>query len=209
MKVKHCGKFFFVAILAATLFSPYVALANVEKLATQTGEHTGEARNFEYWIEYLDFKGITTADATGIYFKPFNWFWSYLPTILPEQYFNDYPLYFAGNTLKFRVHITNTSKRIYRNLQVLTAQELLNTAGEAGTPFPSPYIQEWFVEKIGAGEEIVLEGSMLIPNLQTSGIDQTHLQIIHLNSEGGTPNTENGGRIILDDPQAGLWCPVI
>ena len=39
MKVKHCGKFFFVALLTATLFAPYVALANVEKLATQTGEH--------------------------------------------------------------------------------------------------------------------------------------------------------------------------
>lgn len=207
MKIKNFGKTFVVVVLATTLFLPYAALANVEKLATQTGNHTGEMRNFEYWIEYLDSQGITTANATGIYFKPFNWFWSYMPTLLPVEYYGDYPLYFVGNTLRFKVHIKNVSKRTFKNLKVITAQELLNVEGGWGIPFPSPYTQNWLLSEFGPGEEVILEGSMLIPNLQTSGIDQTHLQILHWDNDDDTSG--NSGRIIVDDPQAGLWCPLV
>ena len=172
-------------------------------LTPKTGNHFGEIPPLDYRIEYLDAKGITTVNETGIDYGGFG----HENTILPEEYFHEYPLYFTGDTLRFAVHIKNVSKRTYKNLRVVTAQEFLNDEGGAGEPFPDSYLHDWFVRSLRPGEEDVLEGSMLIPNILSSGIDQTHLQILHWDSGGEDKKNVGSGRVIVDDPQAGIWCP--
>src|SRR3989338_961699 len=154
---------------------------------SQTGEHFGEARALEYSIEYLDPRGVTTADENGITFAPFSCCASYSNEVLPESYFGDYPLYFSNSAMHFRVVLRNTSRRTFRNLQVEAMQEFLNTGG-------------------GAGEEMILIGAFNIPNVEGSGIDQTHLRISHA-SENNFGDQFDKGQVIIDDPQAGLWCP--
>ena len=192
-----------VTILVVFLALPALAFAG--GLTPKTGNHFGEIPTFDYLIEYLDTKGITTVDETGIDYGGFG----HENTILPEEYFHEYPLYFTGDTLRFAVHIKNVSKRTYKNLRVVTAQEFLNIEGGAGVPFTACYLHDWFVRGLMPGEEVVLEGSMLIPNISNSGIDQTHLQILHWDSGGEDKKNVGGGRVIVDDPQAGIWCPKV
>lgn len=61
----------------------------------------------------------------------------------------------------------------------------------------------WFIDKLSPGEEIVFQGEFFIPRIGESGIDQTHLRISHQDFKG-----IEKGQIIIEDYQAGLWCPV-
>ena len=173
---------------------------------SQTGQHFGEARALEYSIEYLDPKGVTTADENGITFAPFSCCVSHSNEVLPESYFGDYPLYFSNSAMHFRVVLRNTSRRTFRNLQVEAMQEFLNTGGGAGEEMGGEARSMWFVEELGPGEEMILIGAFNIPNVEGSGIDQTHLRISHA-SENNFGDQFDKGQVIIDDPQAGLWCP--
>ena len=173
--------------------------------SAQTGNHTGEQSPLQYRIEYLSPSGVTTADAGGITFTPFGCCVMHTDEILPARYFGDYPLYFTESVLHFRVVIKNNSHRTYRNLRVEATQEFLNTDGGVGVPIGSDPTSSWTVDKLGAFEELVLSGSFAIPSSGESGIDQTHLRILRGNERA--TDTENG-EVILDDTQAGLWCPL-
>lgn len=173
----------------------------------KTGNHYGEAGNLEYSIEYLEPKGVTTANNYGLTFKPFGFDLSFLPQILPAKYFGDYPLYFTGDTLNFKVHLKNTGKRTFRNLKVFAFQEFFNASGGKGNPIGGENQSDWFLAKLGSGEEVVLDGVFEIPLVGESGLDQTHLQILHW--PGDDSDSDSNGRVIVDDRQAGIWCPTI
>ncbi|MDP3962896.1 MAG: hypothetical protein Q8Q39_00140 [bacterium] len=175
------------------------------RLDSKTGNHAGEEINLRYAVEYLDPLGVTIADADGITYAPFSYAPSYESKVYPTQYFGSYPLYFSGMTLHFRVHITNTDRRMFRNLQLLAWQEWLHESGGSGEAFAEPNLNEWFVDALQPGQTIVLEGTSAIP-FGPSGLDQTHLQIIHRNGDDSL-QINGGGEIIVDDPQAGIWCP--
>ena len=195
----------FIGALAVLLAAGSSFAADPATLDSQTGNHTGEAALLDYSIEYLDQLGITIAGADGITYAPFGFAPFFEPTIYPERYFGSYPLYFSGLTLHFRVHFKNPGQRMYKTLQVLAWQEWLNESGGAGEAFVEPNLNEWFVEALEPGQEVILEGASVIP-AGPSGLDQTRLQIIHAN--GDDPRqTNGGGEIIVDDPQAGIWCP--
>lgn len=173
-----------------------------------TGQHLGDKQWLEYEVSYLDPKGVTTAHDFGIDFIPNIGSPTYSNEILPEVYWREYPLYFTGDEVHFRVSIYNTGKRTYRNLHVIATQELLNTEGGAGQTFPGDSTSDWFVEKIGPGQDISLEGSFVIPTEGVGvGIDQTHLSILHGKGSQDLGDEPHKGRVMLDDPQAGLWCP--
>ena len=142
------------------------------------GNHYGEVGDLQYSIEQLEPKGITTADSLGITFDPFDFGWSFLPTVLPSKYFGDYPLYFTGETMNFKVHIKNTGKRTFRNLKIIAIQEFLNPDGGKGENIGSGNMQDWFLSYLGPGEEVTLDGVFEIPLVGESGLDQTHLQIL-------------------------------
>jgi len=128
------------------------------------------------------------------------------PTILPTRYFGDYALYFSGRAVRFNVIIKNSGARTFKNLRVVASQEYFNVEGLAGEPIGMPG-SEWFIPNLGGGEEISLAGMFAIPRGAASGLDQTHLQIFHWAGDGGEILHTGGGRLIVDDPQAGIWCP--
>lgn len=197
--VNKMKKFTQISIIISLIFYSFSAFAGEN--------HGGEIKNLVYFIEYLSPKGVTTADSSGITFKPYEFDWSFMPKVLPEKYFGDYDLYFAGETMNFRVHLKNTGKRTFRNLKVFAYQELLNSEDGAGDPIGSENSQNWFIPVLRGGEEVVLDGSFDIPVLGEGGLDQTHLKIVHW--LGGDPSTASvEGNVIIDDPQAGIWCPI-
>lgn len=193
--------------LALSFFFPAIAGAGGIVFEQKIGRHAGEERFLEYSIEYLNPLGVTLVKASGITYKPFGHLSTHEDTVLPSAYFGSYPLYFSASTLYFRVHIKNIGKRTYKNLQVLARQEFLNTEGGWGEPFPEPNANSWLVDTLGPGQELVLDGSSYTPADAPSGIDQTHLQIIHLNRDKDADAPNGRGEIIIDDAQAGLWCP--
>lgn len=190
------------------LFLPSAVLAETVYPLAPIGKHSGEISPIAYSIEYTGTLGVTTASAAGITYAPYGYYPTFEPTILPERYFGDYPLYFADGPFAFTIHLKNIGKRTYRNLLVITAQEFLNTNGDAGELFPGNAAHNWHVEKLGPGEQVALSGEMILPSFGSSGIDQTHLQILHWGEEGRTSDFLGAGRILLDAPQAGLWCPI-
>ncbi len=197
-------------LVTATILSflvPSLVFAGAA-LINQTGNHFGEIPPLEYSIEYSESAGTTIVSASGIEYVPFSGPASHGNIFLPEKYFGNYPLYFSGSILHFAVHIKNIDTRTYRNLRIVVAEEYLNIDGGAGAPFPAPAIMGWFVGEIRPGEEVVLPGSMPLPNFGPSGIDQTHLQILHWDGKEGDKTNVGSGRVIIDDPQAGLWCPL-
>lgn len=194
-----------LSIFLLTLFVPVSASASL--FGDPVATHVGENSQFEYWVEYINPLGVTTVDENGITYDPFQFSPTHENTFLPEQYFGDYALYFTNSPVTFKVHIKNASKRSFKNLLIMAQQELLNPEGTSGIPFPEPNSSSWFVETLGPSEEIVLEDTFSISGLLSSGIDQTHLQIIHLDNSKKEKRSGRG-RILLDDPQAGLWCPL-
>jgi len=168
--------------------------------------HKGEKVSLEYSIEYLHPLGETITGATGLTFLPFAGGFAFLATLLPERYFGSYPLYFSGGTMEYRVYITNLGPRTFKNLSVTAVQEYLNPSGEAGDEIDPGVKDTWFVETLGSEETVVLSGDFVIPLIGISGLDQTHLVIRH------KPQRSRGdgkGQIIIDDPQAGIWCPLV
>ena len=200
----------FSVLIATAIFISSVnfAFAETIPLISPTGNHIGEKPPLQYSIEYLDPKGITTVGPTGIIFAPFSDSATQDPTILPLRYFGSYPLYFTNSTMNFVVHLKNVSQRTYQNLLVTASQEFLNADGGWGAPFPSSYISDWSVDELKPEQYITLSGSLSIPDLSASGIDQTHLQILHWDGSGKAQENIGSGRVILDDSQAGIWCPL-
>ncbi len=195
-----------IAVVVIILAGFIAGIAPVA-LAADAAWHRGEDPYLEYRIEYHEPQGVTTVDAAGIHYNPFFFWPSFEATILPERYFGDYPLFFAGDPLEFSVHLKNTGPRHFRNLYVAAGQELLNPEGRAGTPFPDTPIAAWRVRSLGPGETVALSARIeRLPTGVPSGIDQTHLWIRH-DDASGRETGAGPGRVIVDDPQAGLWCP--
>jgi len=188
---------FFVVYIVFSLLAPFGVYA-------QTGQHLGEARFLEYSIDYLSPLGITTVHEGGITYAPFGFVPRTESTFLSEEYFGEYALYFSEDTMPFCVNISNTGPRVFKNLKVETYQEFLDIAGNEGEPIGENNYHSWQILELGAYEEVRLCGDFDIPSVGSSGIDQTHLVISHQNSSG-----KKLGQVILEDFQAGLWCPTI
>lgn len=189
-------KMFFI-ILVILFLIPFSVYA-------KTGNHFGEQKFLEYSIEYLEPMGITRANENGIFFIPnFPYLPSFSSTVLPERYFGEYSLYFTGWTMPFCVNIENVGNRTFHNLKVEAFQEFLNINGGEGELIGDDNGRSWVVDKLVAKEEVRLCSEFEIPETGSSGIDQTHLIISH-----SIPSVSGRGEVILEDYQAGLWCPV-
>lgn len=176
-------------------------------LFAQTGNHFGEQKFLSYNVEYLGIKGDTIVDATGITYKSYVFPESHEDKFLPERYWGTYALYFAGDVMSFRLTIRNEGRRTYRNLKIETFQEFLDIDGGQGQAIGDNNKHAWFIERLGPEEEIVLDGEFLIPTIGESGIDQTHLRISHWGLEDREEQPIERGEVVLEDFQAGLWCP--
>jgi len=152
-------------LILIIVFLPLFLAADHNPLEKQVGKHKGDAKSLSYEIVYLDSPGITTVHDSGIDFIPFVGLPTFSSEVLPEEYFSDYPLYFANNTVEFEVHIQNTGKRTYKNLLVIAGQELLNTEGGAGELFTDPLTVHWVVPILVPDQEAILIGEFFVPNV--------------------------------------------
>ena len=146
------------------------------------GKHIGDAAPIQVKIVYQNAPGILTIDERGAtyYFPAWNWTVSE-GGVYDESYYGTYPVYFIGQAMTFEVHIKNTSSRTYRNLKVVATQEYhLATGASYGELMPGDSVQEWFVEKLGPNEELVLTGVHYAPYNTLPGLDPvsyTHLTL--------------------------------
>lgn len=179
------------------------------------GKHIGDAAPIQVEIVYKDAPGILTIDERGAtyYFPAWNWTFRE-GGVYDESYYGTYPVYFIGQTMTFEMHIKNTSNRTYRNLKVVATQEYHLAAGASyGEPMPGDSSEEWFIEKLGPHEELVLTGYHYAPYNTLPGLDQTHVEIYHWSNGKIIPidiqvrSAKAPGRLFWNDPEAGVYCP--
>lgn len=199
----------------------------------------GKGLKLEFTVTYLDPQGRTVADDQGIHYhhevlsqqSGITPVWvTHESKILPEKYFGSYPLYYSGQTMRYQIRLSNTGNRSLKRITVVAIQEYLNASGEVGVRIGPDAVRDWFVPRLKKGESVTLEGSILIPVLGESGLDQTHIQVFK--SRKNTDDNDNGpaegqdeserqesihhnhghdenkaDRLIFEEIQAGIWCP--
>ncbi|MEK7390250.1 MAG: hypothetical protein AAB036_11195 [Elusimicrobiota bacterium] len=188
----------------------------------------------EFDITYLNAWGHTVADGRGLTFfhDALSEQWgitpplmSMDPTVLPSQYWGSYPLYYGGQTMYYTIKIANTGHRKFKNLTVVAIQEYLSPTGQVNTRIGADAVRDWFIPKLGRHESKTLFGSINIPNVGESGLDQTHIQVFrsarHNDEEQQDENERFDARrhrhgedspalrprLIYENIQAGIWCP--
>lgn len=188
----------------------------------------------EFDIAYLNAWGHTVADAQGLrfYHDALSQQWGIQPplmsfdaTLLPSRYWGSYPLYYGGQTMYYTVKITNTGHRKFKNITVVSIQEYLSPTGQVNARIGPDAVRDWFIPKLDRNESKTLFGSIDIPNLGQSGLDQTHIQVFRSgrhNDEERQDESERydashhshghespllRDRLIYENIQAGVWCP--
>jgi len=180
------------------------------------GNHVGDAAPLQYEIVYLNPSGTLTINETGAtyYFPRWNWTVNE-GGVYDVKYFGTYPVYFIADLMKFEVRLKNTTNRTYKNLRVVVTQEYYLAEGATeGEKMPEEWPQynigAWTVSELRPGQEVVLQGQHFAGIDTRPGLDQTHLQVYHW-SNGQQQEVQlarkTPGRLIVDDPTAGLYCP--
>jgi len=178
-----------------------LGVALVLGLAGAAWAGAGEADKLDVHVEFLAPAGFTTTDPTGIHYHFYGMVFSE-PKIYPTWTFGrDYPLYFMGDTMRFRVHLTNIAPRGQKSFKVRVAahSHVMETSGFAGRLLAAP--GEWVIESLAPGERKTVEGEVYIPLDPTlpSGLDVTKVRVFHLNSG------REGAALIKEE--TAVWCP--
>jgi hypothetical protein len=181
----------FILITALTLALP--------RAAAESGNHTGENADLSTSIEFLAPALWTTTDALGTSFglgAPRD------PAfIYPSSLWGTYPGYYIGQTMHFRVTLSNTADHGNKTfkLTVSAASNAVELDGSDGVAIGAP--QQWSVDSLAPGQTQVLDGSVSITGANIPvGLDVTRITIQHPN-QGGDPTA---GIIKV---QTGVWCP--
>lgn len=198
-------------VVVAMLLAPPASAKEFK--GEQQGKHIGDANSLEYEIVYTEDVGTLVIDENG---KTYYFNWGRIQHVSgspDEKYYGTYAVYFIGQYMHYEVHLKNTGQRTYKNLRVIGTQEYHEDT-EKGVDMPGSPTQEWYVEHLGPGDEVVLSGKYYAPYGTASGLDQTHLQISHWNNGGHVPihasmkqSAHTLGRTFIDDPEAGVYCP--
>lgn len=204
--------FCFSALLVLLVLLASLAFVQADLLGPvqfPTGQHKGDGVAIEYQIRYLEPWGHTVADAGGLRYyhdRLAPGFVSYdAAQKLPSLYWGEYPLYYAGMTMRYQIILRNAGPRSYRNLRIVAIQEYLSPSGGWSERIGPDWGRDWFLEELRSGETVVWTGEIAIPLTGTrSGLDQTHIQVQHWNRGQGKPGP---GSVLIDDAQAAIWCP--
>jgi len=168
----------------------------------KAGKRFKNMKHVKVWIEYLDASGYTVEDKAGIHYH-YNGGVHSGALLYPESYWYDnYPLYFIGQTMRYRIHVVNLDKRPQHNLRVTGIQEYLAFNGKDGKDLPGCSSAEWIVPQLKGKGEWVGEAKYYIPSGTQPGLDQTHVQIQRFH-----PGAVSPPQLLWDDAQAGLFCP--
>ena len=157
------------------------------------GNHNGEADCLSYEITYTGPQVLVDYPQFGYYAVPG---------------------YYLGSTMTYKVEVTNTCKRTFKNLRVVGVQRYFESgllpyqAWTESAPYWNGDSQTFFIDRLDGGETETFYGSYAILG-GVAGLDQTQLLIMHW--AGGNPESVDWseGRIIVDDGQAGIWCPPV
>jgi|CXWL01.1.fsa_nt_gi hypothetical protein len=202
--------------------------------------HRHESRDIEpgvrldFDITYLNAWGRTVSDGTGLTFyhdaRSAEWgieppLRSMDPTVLPPQYWGTYPLYYSGQTMYYTIKITNNGHRKFKNLTVVAIQEYLSPTGQVNTRIGPDAVRDWFIPKLNGRESKTLFGSIAIPDVGESGLDQTHIQVFRSHRHNDEERQDHNerfdacshrhgheshslrSRLIYENIQEGIWCP--
>ena len=153
-------------------------------------------------VRYSNTQGFTVVDPTGIYFYIKNKGVKKGSHNYPAKYWYDaYPLYVVGQTMTYKVVVRNKTKRPLRNLRVVAQHEYLNNAGKDGEDLPGCSRFSWVVPKLKRNSKWVGVSSWKTAAAR-SGLDQTHVQIQRYRRKSAKK-----AKLLLDRPQAGIFCP--
>ena len=168
----------------------FILLSLLAGFAAAQGNHGGEERCLSYEIAYLN-----------------------------PDLFVDYPIpgyfgvpgYYLGGTIEYEINITNACKRTFKHITVVTVQRYFDGGlmpGQVWTeeePYWNCETQTFYLSSLGGEESATLYGSYTTGPGTLPGLDRTQLLIAHWKE--GTEDDWSDGRIILNDPLAGVWCP--
>jgi hypothetical protein len=172
------------------------------------GKHVGDGEPITWNIEYLDEWGRTFVDAAGGHFyhdRCCGGFRTDDPSwVYPKEIWGQYPMYYIGTTMRYRITLTNNSPRSYVNIRVVAIQEYLTDDGTWGEWISPEAAKDWYVRELRGNQTMVFEGSLYIPWGAHGGLDQTHLQVQHWDHGNAKPGP---GSVIIDDAHAAIWCP--
>jgi len=132
----------------------------------------------------------------------------------PEFGYYGVPAYYLGESMHYSVEVTNTCKRTFKSLRVVGVQRYFNDGllpyqdWTEAAPYWNGASQTFFINTLKPGESEVFSGSYNILG-GVAGLDQTQLLIMHW--EAGNPDSVDWskGRIIVNNEQAGIWCPPV
>ncbi|MEM3086375.1 MAG: hypothetical protein QXT68_04460 [Halobacteria archaeon] len=196
-----------------------------------SGKRLAKAEPLEYEIVYTQSRGILTIGPGGCtyFFPAWNWYWS-PPCSYGPSYYRDYMVYFINDWMHYEVHLKNNGKKTLKNLVVSATQEYhedvcywTGVCVKKGDDMPGAPTRTWTLAELKPGEVAVLTGSYYAPSDTLPGLDQTHLTITsqkngkalghdrdgngdddHRNGRG---NGHNRQIVLVDDPEAGVYCP--
>jgi hypothetical protein len=193
-------------LLVAPLARASTLLGPIQELQ---GKHIGDGEPLTWSIEYLDAWGRTFVDGAGGHFYHDRCCGGYLnhdPSwVYPAIYWGQYPMYYIGTTMRYRITLHNNSERTYKNLRVVAIQEYLTDDRSWGEWLAPDAARDWFLETLAPRGHAAFEGSLYIPwGDAHGGLDQTHLQVQHWTRGAGRPGP---GSVIIDDAKAAIWCP--
>lgn len=192
-------------VLAASTASASDLLGPIQHLQ---GKHVGDGEPITWTIEYLDSWGRTFVDGTGGHFyhdRCCGGFQTADPSwVYPQSIWGQYPMYYIGTVMKYRLTVCNTGKRSYKNLRIVAIQEYLTNDRSWGEWIGPDAAKDWYLESLGPNQCATFIGSLAIPWSAEGGLDQTHLQVQHWNKGQGQPGP---GSVIIDDTKAAIWCP--
>lgn len=185
-------------IQGAAIVGPVLEAAKIGKFR--------KGKKLDIWIEYLDTFGHTSVDAAGIHWNFANGKTIHGKMKYPPQYWNDdYPMYLIGKTMHVKVHVKNKHWRAQRRLRVVAIHEYLNIFGGNGQNLPGSSTKAWFLKKLKKNQTAVLDFVYYIPKGTMPGLDQTHVVITRCRNWKKKCCTKQ--RLLVNDPQAGLFCP--
>lgn len=173
------------------------------------GKHIGYVDSLSWSIEYTGQWGRTVVSADGAVFYHDLCCGSAMTAdpswIYPEQYWGQYPMYYMGTDMHYRITLTNDDpNRTYRHLRLVSIQEYFSPEGEWGEWMGEDAAKDWYIPELKPGESVFFDGSFHIAPDGLPGLNQTHIQVQHWNGGKGIPGP---GSVIIDDAKAALWCP--
>lgn len=141
-----------------------------------------------------------------------------ITVVFKKPYFltaQGYAGYYIGLPMEYEIRVKNNGNRTFKHLDFAVVHEYYESGTcdrwwypypqevtfSKGEPMPGDSMIWWRDAEIGAGEELVLNGTYTAPIETCAGLDQIHLAIQHTN------NGALHAATMYYNPEAAVYCP--